>query len=248
MIKEKPILIQGAMQVEIKTIIEELQNVEKQIIDGYEFYTGTLDGYPVVVSKTEVGLMKTSVSTVLGIKQFSPCMIFNQGIAGGLGKEVHRGDIVIGQDCFNTNSYITEHKKEGEGCNPLTWKLQTFYDGIDKFEKIEANKDLVDFIKQHKDAIWEKKVVYGTIGSGDCWNREFDRLIQLNGEYGALCTDMETIGVYTMAQRYNIPVVGIRMISDNEILQEEYDRNLANTSQEFVIALCKKWIKEGMQK
>ena len=219
--------------------------MKKYVVDDYEFYKGECESYPIVISKTEIGIMNSAVSTMIGIKEFNPCIILNQGTAGGYGKNIHRGDIVIAQDCFNLNSYKTSYLKQGEGSNPLAWKLQTFYDGEDCYEKIQADKGLLRFIKQHEQKIWNEKIVYGTAASGDCWNREMDRIQYLNQQYGAICEDMETIGTYRIAKRYNIPTIGIRVIADNEILCENYDRSIANKSQMFTIFLCKQWIKEG---
>lgn len=243
--KEKVILIQGAMEVEIETLKKEIKNIEKEVIEGYEFYKGELEGYPIVISKTEIGIMNSGVATLIGIKRFSPCMVINQGTAGGFGEMAHRGDIIIGEDCFHLNSYQTPYRKKGEGSNPFCWKLQTFYDGTDCFEKIEADKDLIHFIKKEEKKIWSKSVIYGTIGSGDCWNREMDRIEYFYKEYGALCEDMETLGMYQIAKRCHTPMIGIRVIADNEILQEDYDRTLASRSQDFAISLCREWIKEG---
>ncbi len=243
--EKKPILIQGAMEIEIETLKEKIENIKKEIVDGYEFYQGELERYPIVISKTEIGIMNCGVSTFIGIKRFSPCFIINQGTAGGFGTLVHRGDIVVGTDCFHLNSYQTSYRRKGEGSTPLEWKLQTFYDGIDCFEKIEADEALIDFIKKQEKKISNNPVIYGTIGSGDCWNREMDRIEHFNKEYEALCEDMETVGVYKIAKRYQIPMIGIRVIADNELLQEEYDRTLASRSQEFTISLCRQWIREG---
>ena len=52
---------------------------------------------------------------------------------------------------------------------------------------------------------------------------------------------METIAAYKTANKYKVPIVGIRVVSNNEILQEEYDKSLAKESQIFVISLCKKF-------
>ena len=264
--KKRPILIQGAMEVEIKTIKDNIRNRKQERIDGYEFYYGELEGYPVIISKTEIGIMNTAVATYIGIKHFEPCMIINQGTAGGFGEDVHRGDLIVAKDCFCLNSYKTDYLKKGEGSNPFNWKLQTFYDGVDRFEKLEASKELISLIKkvvlQHSNFVLEdttqnkdsnfsdtikkqEKVIFGTIGSGDCWNQEIDYITYLNKEYGALCEDMETIGAYKVASCFKTPVIGIRVVSDNEILQEEYDKTLASKVQDFVILLCKEWIREG---
>ena len=55
---------------------------------------------------------------------------------------------------------------------------------------------------------------------------------------------METIGVYQAACRMKIPVMGIRVISDNEILNEEYDRETAIEAQKITLEIVKKYIQK----
>ena len=242
------ILIQGAMEIEIEELKNSLEDIEKKIVDGYEFYLGKLADYPIVISKTEVGMVNSAVATMIGIKEFQPSMIINQGTAGGYGNMIHKGDIVVGTESININSYRTPYRKKEEGANPLDWKLQTFIGGgVDFLEKIEADRNILEFIKLQKKDIEKENLIYGTIGSGDCWNREMDRIEFLNKEYGILCEDMETVSVYKMAKKYDTPVIGIRVIANNEMLEEEYDRTLSSQSQMFAIALCKAWIKEGKE-
>ena len=53
---------------------------------------------------------------------------------------------------------------------------------------------------------------------------------------------METIGGYQAACRMKTPVMGIRVISDNEILNEEYDRESAIEAQKITLEIVKKYI------
>ena len=59
----------------------------------------------------------------------------------------------------------------------------------------------------------------------------------LHQKYGTFCEEMEGIAVYTIANDFGIPVLGIRVISNNEILEEPYDRNTGLKSQEFTYEL-----------
>lgn len=61
----------------------------------------------------------------------------------------------------------------------------------------------------------------------------------MNEKYGILCEEMEGIAVYSVANQYGIPVIDIRVISDNEILKEEYDRKVSIRVQEFTMNLLK---------
>ena len=65
----------------------------------------------------------------------------------------------------------------------------------------------------------------------------------LNQKYGTLCEDMEANAVYTVANQFNVPVIGIKIVSNNEILGESYERSAGAKSQEFSYELIKKIIK-----
>lgn len=129
----------------------------------------------------------------------------------------------------------TPYKEEKEGSNSLTWDYITFVaGGIDEKILQSADEKLVNFFQSLKKDYEEGNTHIGIIGSGDIWNREKDRLLYFHKEHQVLCEDMEAISIYTIANRYQIPVVAIKMISDNELLGEPYDRSLGKKCQEFV--------------
>lgn len=239
--EQKPILIQGAMEDEIATLKQNMQNIEEKNLYGYTFYQGEIENYPIILSKTKVGLIQVTAATLIGILHFSPCIIINQGVAGGITKNVHKGDIVLGESCININSYQTPNKEEKEGSNPFTWDLKTFKEGIDELVVLEANKELLQFVEE---TARKQKIKYskGRIGSGDVWNAEKDRLLWLSEKYDVLCEDMETVAVYQMASQFQIPVLGIRILSDNVLLEEIYDKTVGKIGQEFVISIIKDWL------
>lgn len=240
--EQKPILIQGAMEDEIAFIKEKINKIEEINLYGYTFYKGEMCGYPVVLSKTQVGLMNVTAASIIAIMQFSPCIIINQGVAGGITKEVHKGDIIIGKSCININSFQTPYKEEGEGSNSLEWELKTFKEGIDELVLLDTNKEL---LKLAEDLAKEQRVSYkiGNIGSGDVWNSEKDRLIWLSKNYQILCEDMETIGVYQIGEKCKIPTIGIRILSDNILLEENYDKSVGKKGQQFVYKFVEELIK-----
>ena len=81
---ERPIVVQGAMDVEIRKLAGALQHVTEETVGGWTFWRGTLDGHPVVVSKTLKGMANSAaanwrLSTWLG-------MIFGSGTTAGLNR------------------------------------------------------------------------------------------------------------------------------------------------------------------
>lgn len=54
--QSQPILVQGAMDIETTTLINALDNKKETTMGSWTFWQGTIAGYPVVVSRTEVGI------------------------------------------------------------------------------------------------------------------------------------------------------------------------------------------------
>lgn len=235
----RPILLQGAMEVEIDYFKEVITDLEKIEIYGYEFYKGNLEEYPIIISKTKVGLIEASIATFIAITNFNPIAVINQGTAGACSKSLHIGDIVIGDKCININSFITKNREEKKGISPLEWELLTFKEGKDELIEYTSDNKLNNIVQKCKEKYTCGKIVSGTIGSGDVWDREVDRIIWFNEKYNVSCEEMETISVYTVCNKLNIPVIGIRVISNNEITNEKYDKNIAVEAQKYVIEIVK---------
>lgn len=231
--KKKPILIQVAMEIECEKLLQKLENRKEKYLEGYKIYEGEIHNYPVIILLSKVGIIQTSISLTLATTKYNPIAILNFGIAGATSRDLHIKDIVIGESCVNINSYRTENRKETEGSNPNTWELLTFLSGEeDRF--LEQKSDLILMELTKKISFPENNVYYGRIGSGDVWNREIDRILHLNQKYNILCEDMESIATYTIANLWNIPVISIKMISDNSILGEEYNREIGIYLQEYI--------------
>ena len=114
-------------------------------------------------------------------------------------------------------------------------------------EKLEltvhpANEEMIELVKSIESKYSYGKVHYGRIGSGDVWNREIDRIKWFNKKLKTSCEEMEALSVYKIANMNNIPVIAIKVISNNEILQEKYDILTVNACQEFVYLYIKECI------
>lgn len=231
--KYSKILIQGAMNIETEYLINNLEQKERKEVSGYEFYEGKIGKTKVIISKTEIGTINSAAATIIGLTNFSPDIIINQGIAGAHKEEIHIGDIVIGEKCCNINVYEMPAKDKDEGSNPFLWQ-------VSKREKNQyADKALVQCIQKFLEANYNEKVYIGTLGSGDVFNREIDRINWINSKFGNLSEDMESIGTYSICNRFNVPCVGVRIISNNEITKEELDEKQAIKLQKMLLNYIK---------
>lgn len=235
--KNKLILIQGAMDIEIEYYLNQLKNRKDRAIAGYEFYEGNIKGVEVVISKTLVGTINSTIATTIGITNYNPDIVINQGIAGSHRIDLHIGDIVIGEKCCNINAYKMPTKNEGEGSNPFEWEPNKRAKDVQ-----EANMKLFEVIKNNMISKYPNKIYKGILGSGDVFNREVDRIYWINDIFKSYCEDMESIGTYSVCNKFNVPCVGIRIISNNEILLEELDKVKAIDLQEILTNILPKII------
>ncbi len=237
----KPIIIQGAESSEIDYLIEKLENKEEILIGEYLFFKGNYGKIEVVVSKTKVGEINSASATTIAILKFSPKCIINQGTSGGHGKNIHKGDLIICEKYIQINSFLSNYLEEGKGSKIENWSIQEYKSEDNTNPNYNyANKDLLELAKNVIPHISKKPVHIGVIGSGDIWNREIDRILYLNEKYETLCEEMETAGVYKVSNYFNIPAISIRIISNNEILKEEYEPSIARKCQEIIYEFIKR--------
>ena len=205
--KKNIVLIQGALDIEINYLLSKMNNKVKKEISGFEFYLGNINDVNVVISKTLVGVVNSTMATTIGIMSFNPTFVINQGIAGAYSNDLHIGDIVIGKRCCNINAYKTPMLYEGEGSNPLNWELNK--------RAIDAKvteESYTQIFRNEFNNVYENKVCIGTLGSGDIFNRECDRISWIREKFECDCEDMESIGCYCVCEKFNIPCIGIRII------------------------------------
>ena len=235
--KNKTILIQGAMNIEVEYFINHLEKKEKHIIAGYEFYTGYIHSSKIIISKTLVGVVNATTATTIGIMTFHPDIVINQGIAGAHKSNIHIGDIIIGEKCCNINAFSMPTKEEGCSSNPFEWEPNKRGEEIQNGDK-KLVKIFRDFFKDN----YENTIYTGTLGSGDVFNREYDRIMWLQNQFHHLSEDMESIGTYCVCNQFEIPCIGIRIISNNELVNEKLDKEQSITLQkllvDFLYKLC----------
>src|SRR5437667_1192908 len=66
----RPVIVQGALDLEVTKFATRLDNVSVENVNGWTFWRGSLNGYPVVVSKTMKGLSNSAVATVIAVERY----------------------------------------------------------------------------------------------------------------------------------------------------------------------------------
>ena len=249
---KRPILIQGPMPIEAETFAERLENVKiEESGSTYEFYIGTVDGYPVIVSKTGKGMENAAASTAIAIEKYNPVAIINQGTSGGHDPELNVFDIVLGERTVNIGSMKTGDRAAGEGIEPTEWKPMDVMasegsagedPNAEKARYYEGDADLLAAANAVKDSYTKGKIVEGTIGSADLWNNEVDRINWFHENYGTSVEEMESASVAMISKAYDVPFLAIRILSNNKTNDGAYNADTAIANQEYVYEVVKEYI------
>jgi adenosylhomocysteine nucleosidase len=243
----RPLVVQGAMQIEVDTLTTRLEHATEDRVGQWTFWRGTIDGYPVVVSKTLKGMSNAAAATVIAAQNYQPLAIINQGTAGGHDPDLRLYDIVIGSRSVNLGAFKSPFKAEGFGSHPLEWKPLnlTAADGSAANDKgvglagFDGDPALLAVARTVKPSYARGRVVEGVIGSSDLWNDEVDRVLALHRTYGTAVEEMETASAAQVAAQLGIPFLGIRVVSDNVTNGTAWDPKTSEACEDFVLQVVK---------
>lgn len=188
-----------------------------------------------------MGMVNVSAATTLAIEYFQPKYIINQGTAGGHSPDLHVGDIVIGTKSVNIGAIKTPFMEKNKGSDSLVWSM---FSGVMNLRKADGSEEINTSFKGNQFLIdsmlkvaptYEKgKVKTGVIGSSDVWNREVDRILWFHKTYETIIEEMESSAVGQIAKAFNIPFVGVRVVSNSDVVGETYTPEVAINCQEYV--------------
>jgi adenosylhomocysteine nucleosidase len=252
----RPVIVQGAMDVEVKRLAGALDNVTVESLHGWTFWSGTVDGYPVVVSKTLKGMANAAAATALAAERYHPAAIINQGTAGGHQPDLHVYDIVLGVEAVNLGSFKTRYRARGDGSNfaewlPLDLMRSDGSAGQDPnaraMRRFRGDDGLLAAARGVRDKYRRGRVVEGVIGSSEVWNSEIDRIQRFHEEFGTTAEEMETASAAQIAGLFEVPFLGVRVLSNNIINGGAYDGSTGEACQEYVVEVVKRYISEKLR-
>ena len=208
----------GAMPEEMDQVIDAIDN--KEIIESGSrvYYKGNLYGQNVVAVFSRWGKVAAAATAVNLILEFKVDRIIFTGIAGAISPELNIGDIVIGERLYQHDMDARPLMKRFE--IPLTGKtsfetpeqnISTMSLAVHNF--LKNNKEFRQELKQNN--ILNPKLVIGDIASGDLFIGDMDmkRAISRNLP-SVVCAEMEGAAVAQVADDYGVPLIVVRVISD----------------------------------
>lgn len=178
-----------------------LENViQYNDVRGMLGYTGTYKGKTVSVQGTGMGIPSTLIYAHELINEFGVKNLIRVGSAGSYQKEVKIRDIVIAM-AASTNSGLNTIRFNGADYAP-TASFNLFQKAI----KVAEQKGIA--------------IKAGNILSSDEFYADDFNDFKKWADYGVLCVEMETNGLYTVAAKHNVNALSILTISDSLVTKE----------------------------
>lgn len=235
--KVQPIGIIGAMESEVTTLKEAIENPTITKKAGLEFHVGKLNGKEVVVVQSGIGKVNAASCTQILADEFNVSAVINTGVAGGLYSDLEVGDVVISTNAVEHDMDVRAfgHKK---GYIPGMGEVgEPTYFTTDKTISDKA-------FKVANEVLEGNKAFMGTIASGDIFVSDQAIKEALVQEHNAYAAEMEGAAIAHVANLNNIPVTIIRAISDlasgeAHVTYDEFEVKAAKDSANIVLNLLK---------
>lgn len=249
--QRRPIVVQGAMPVETERFISRLADVRVETVAGWSFWLGRLDGYPVIVSRTQKGMASVAAATSIAAERYRPLAIVNQGTAGGHDSTLRVYDIVVGRAAVNLGAFKTAYRPPGQGSNPLEWTPLDLLaspgsaaedPAARTLRRFPADAGLLAAAERAAPLYRHGRVVTGVIGSADVWNSEIDRITQFHRQFETAVEEMETASAAQIAAAFQIPFLGVRVLSNNITNGGAYDGRTGEACQDFVYDVVRAYL------
>lgn len=238
------VLVQGAERLEVEEIVAALEQPQKLHSGPFSFWVGRIGDHRVAVQLTGQALINCTTSTLIGIEQFQPKLIVNQGTSGAQVPRLALHDIIIGRRSLDYGIFITPVSAPGQGSAPLTWsprpqalrdpatdRLVPFPDGF------AGDEGALAVALRTRNSLG--RVLPGIIGSAHEVNLELDRVQWSHRTFGMDVEEMESGHVAALAHAYGIRYIAFRVVSDAPYEGVPFHPEAARATARFTIGFLR---------
>jgi adenosylhomocysteine nucleosidase len=246
-----PIGIVAALQEELGELLALITDRQQVPIGNRDFWTGMLDGHPVVVVLSRIGKVAAAATAAALLSRFSARAIVFTGVAGALATGVAVGDVVV-------STALLQHDVDA---SPLFPRWEIPLSGLSRFP---ADAALVEsLVAGAKDALADPRALLGeqTLRSfGIVAPRVHaglivsgDRFVSTAAESRALCdalpdalaVEMEGAAVAQVCHEWGVPFAAIRTISDSadDAASVDFARFIAEVAPSYSTAIVRRWLR-----
>ena len=244
------IAIVSALHDELSKLLELMPDEHKQVHAGREFWVGHLHGHDLVVVLSGIGKVAAATTATILIEAFKVERIVFTGVAGGLGKNVNIGDVVVAdsfmQHDMDASPIFPRYELPGYGTSTLS------VDEALKRELVQACQYVIAHLPSTLEAatiqaygLHKPQVHTGLVVSGDRFVSTSAEAKQLQHDLPhALAVEMEGAAFAQVCYDYKVPFAAVRTISDkaDDAATVDFTRFLAEVASHYSALIVYKYI------
>nr|WP_315464554.1 5'-methylthioadenosine/adenosylhomocysteine nucleosidase [uncultured Rhodoferax sp.] len=214
MYPDAPIAILSALAEEQEGLLEHLQDARQLKHGGRVFWTGRMQGLPVVLALSRIGKVAAATTATGLITHFGASRVLFTGVAGGVGPGVQVGDVVVG-------SHYVQHDMDA---SPLFPRFEIPLCGQALFVADAALLATACVAFQRvqpalRTSQYKAQLHQGLLASGDRFVSSAAEVAALldalaSSGHHPLAVEMEGAAVAQVCADYGVPFVAMRTISD----------------------------------
>ncbi|MVX64316.1 5'-methylthioadenosine/adenosylhomocysteine nucleosidase [Clostridium chromiireducens] len=193
----------AAMAEELEILLKDVTLEEKTEKANMTFHKGKLYGKDVVTVVCGIGKVNSAICTQILASEYKVDRVINVGVAGGIGKNIYPGDIVVAEN-------LVQHDMDTTAFGDKMGQIPR----LDTFD-FKCNAEMISIAKKACESIPELNSFTGRIVSGDQFIANIEKIQWLDKEFGAISCEMEGASIAQVCYLNSIPFVVIRSISDN---------------------------------
>jgi adenosylhomocysteine nucleosidase len=212
----------------LSAIPEELRHLEdredgSETIAGLLFHKGRIEGRGAVFVETGIGKVNAALTATILAQRFGCRALIFGGVAGGIDRALGIGDVVVATKLVQHDyGALIDGRIEAyqPGVPPLP--------GVDRSPGYYMDKVLERKLREALAGIELPPLAasvtgeqgraaslhFGTIVSGDTFVNCHTTRERLEGEFAALAVEMEGAAVAQVAERFGVPWIVVRCLSD----------------------------------
>ncbi|WOC31772.1 MULTISPECIES: 5'-methylthioadenosine/adenosylhomocysteine nucleosidase [Caproicibacterium] len=193
----------GAMEVEVEQLLEHMQQTGSKTMSGICFHEGIMAGVECVVAQCGIGKVAAAVCTQTMIFLYQPQAVLFEGVAGGIGKDVHIGDLVVATS-------LVQHDMDTSALGDPVGYISALKEIF-----LPVPEKTVNLLADCAEAVYQGHVCKGVIATGDQFIADNAKMHQLAEDFGAVACEMEGGSMAQVCCMAGVNYAVLRSISDN---------------------------------
>jgi adenosylhomocysteine nucleosidase len=195
--------IVAAMHEELAAVLALMPDEHKQRAAGRDFFVGQLHGQDVVAVLSRIGKVAAATTATVLLERFQVDRILFTGVAGGLGRGVQRGDVVVA-DAF------VQHDLDASPIFPR-YEVPLYGTGIFPTDPA-LTASLAAAVRR---ALPGTHLHRGLVASGDRFvSSEGESRLLRQALPDVLAVEMEGAAFAQVCHDYGVPFAAVRTVSD----------------------------------